>query len=148
MSFLIMDDFYRNRSARLSDEIKRVVNETRVSWLLFEFFRSHLGVSLISRVQLFQQQTWVYIVSLENVAICWILLKRLKFFDNASKTIYKFYFQEYPDLSLSLIFQTRKALSKYKFVWSVSCTLNFRLFLTDWLISILKSSVQNFNLII
>lgn len=26
-----MDDFYRNRSARLSDEIKRVVNETRVS---------------------------------------------------------------------------------------------------------------------
>ena len=31
VSFLIMDDFYRNRSARLSDEIKRVVNETRVS---------------------------------------------------------------------------------------------------------------------
>ncbi len=28
--FLVMDDFYRNRSARLSDEIKRVVNETRV----------------------------------------------------------------------------------------------------------------------
>lgn len=26
-----MDDFYRNRSARLSDEIKRVINETRVS---------------------------------------------------------------------------------------------------------------------
>lgn len=31
VSFLVMDDFYRNRSARLSDEIKRVVNETRVS---------------------------------------------------------------------------------------------------------------------
>lgn len=29
VSFLVMDDFYRNRSARLSDEIKRVVNETR-----------------------------------------------------------------------------------------------------------------------
>ena len=35
VSFLIMDDFYRNRSARLSDEIKRVVNETRVS-IFFE----------------------------------------------------------------------------------------------------------------
>lgn len=34
VSFLVMDDFYRNRSARLSDEIKRVVNETRVSILL------------------------------------------------------------------------------------------------------------------
>ena len=33
VSFLVMDDFYRNRSARLSDEIKRVVNETRVSFL-------------------------------------------------------------------------------------------------------------------
>lgn len=31
VSFLIMDDFYRNRSARLSDEIKRVVNEIKVS---------------------------------------------------------------------------------------------------------------------
>lgn len=31
VSMLIMDDFYRNRSARLSDEIKRVANETRVS---------------------------------------------------------------------------------------------------------------------
>ena len=30
VAFLVMDDFYRNRSARLSDEIKRVVNETRV----------------------------------------------------------------------------------------------------------------------
>ena len=35
VSFLIMDDFYRNRSARLSDEIKRVVNETRVSIFIF-----------------------------------------------------------------------------------------------------------------
>jgi hypothetical protein len=30
-----MDDFYRNRSARLSDEIKRVVNEIKVSTCLF-----------------------------------------------------------------------------------------------------------------
>ncbi|RNA22134.1 atp-dependent rna helicase dbp2, partial [Brachionus plicatilis] len=29
VSYLVLDDFYRNRSARLSDEIKRVVNETR-----------------------------------------------------------------------------------------------------------------------
>ncbi len=36
VSYLVMDDFYRNRSARLSDEIKRVVNETRVSILFFK----------------------------------------------------------------------------------------------------------------
>jgi hypothetical protein len=48
ISYLVMDDFYRNRSARLSDEIKRVVNETRVSrrffWLLslsFDFPRNN-----------------------------------------------------------------------------------------------------------
>ena len=33
VSFLVMDDFYRNRSARLSDDIKRVVSETRVRFL-------------------------------------------------------------------------------------------------------------------
>ena len=38
VSLLIMDDFYRNRSARLSDEIKRVVNETRVSRVCFVYY--------------------------------------------------------------------------------------------------------------
>lgn len=37
VAYLVMDDFYRNRSARLSDEIKRVANETRVRHVLISF---------------------------------------------------------------------------------------------------------------
>lgn len=50
VSFLVMDDFYRNRSARLSDEIKRVVNETRVSILipaLIRFFSVRLSYPIL-----------------------------------------------------------------------------------------------------
>jgi hypothetical protein len=46
VSFLVMDDFYRNRSARLSDEIKRVVNETRVSLLYFYLTYIYVGLLL------------------------------------------------------------------------------------------------------
>ena len=53
VSYLVMDDFYRNRSARLSDEIKRVVLETRVSILIYIYniifaFLSFLFISILS----------------------------------------------------------------------------------------------------
>ena len=46
VGFLVMDDFYRNRSARLSDEIKRVVNESRVR-RINHFLLSYLLVFII-----------------------------------------------------------------------------------------------------